>query len=336
MKRLYLHIGFNKTGSTSLQQCLYQNRAVLETSGYLYPGTSQDSYMQNQQHTPLAASLPNRTITWLRPRKQATLDQALPDLLAAIAASPASSVILSSEAFGGLDMTPEGVRLVAEKLGQHFDLCIIAYIRRQDSYLLSAYQEEIKNGGSHSFAFDRYPANRQLYFNRRLAPWRDVFGAERVIVRPFDPKFWPDSRLEYDFLDAIGAPRAGIEPLEKPANESLDIETVEFLRQLNLLNKKDHGGPLSPRRTRQLGAAFNQLLTASEAKQKMILSSEQAETLRLHFRDDNVAALAGSGIAVDDFFPPQPPGRAARLQPTQLDPLPLLRLILAQQEQLPS
>jgi len=56
MKKLFLHIGFNKTGSTSLQHCLSQNSAILEAAGFLYPGVNEDSFVQNRQHTPLAAA----------------------------------------------------------------------------------------------------------------------------------------------------------------------------------------------------------------------------------------------------------------------------------------
>lgn len=330
MKRLYLHIGFNKTGSTSLQQCLCQNRATLEASGYLYPGAAQDSYVQNQQHTPLAASLTGRDILWLTPRKRDTLDRALPDLLTAIEASPAEAVILSSEAFGGLDVTEAQLQQMAGKLAG-FDLRILAYIRRQDSYFLSTYQEDIKNGGQHLFQFKRYAANRQLAFGQRLAPWRAVFGAERVIVRPFDHRFWPEGRLEYDFLDAIGAPRDDIRPLEKPANESLDVQTLEFLRRLNQLGKADAAYRLSGPDIRRLTAAFSQQLDAGAGRHKLSLSTKQSETLRAHFRDDNLVALAGSGIEVDAFFPPAPPDQTTRIAPSHLDIQTLLKLVAAQQ-----
>ena len=334
MKRLYLHIGFNKTGSTSLQYCLAQNSATLEQAGFLYPGAAQDSYVQNLQHTPLAAALPERPVAWLRPRKRAGLDRALADLLAAIDASPAAAVILSSEAFGGLDMTADHVARVRDKLAG-FEIFVIAYIRRQDSYFLSTYQEDIKNGGQHLFQFKRYASNRQLAFSQRLAPWRAVFGADRVIVRPFDHRFWPEGRLEYDFLDAIGAPRDDVQTLEKPANESLDIQSLEFLRRINQIGRTDEDFRLSGPAIRRLTAAFSQQLAAEEQRQKLSLSSEQSEILRTHFRDDNLAALAGSGIDVDDFFPPAPPGREARITPSALDTQALLKLVIAQQTALP-
>lgn len=329
MKRLYLHIGFNKTGSTTLQRCLFRNSTTLEQAGILYPGRLHDSYMQNYQHTPLAAALPERQVSWLRPGKRASLDRALRDLLARIESSAAETVVISSEAFGGIDMTQDRVELVQRKLAQ-FDTRIIAYIRRQDEYFLSTYQEEIKNGGRHAFQFPRYATNRQFTFSQRLAPWRAVFGADRVIVRPFERRFWPDGNLEYDFFDIIGAPLDNLTPMEKPANESLSFCALEFMRQLNILGAQESDFALTQAQAQKLTAAYSQVLLVEESQQKMALSSDQAETLRDHFRDDNIAALEGSGIGVDEFFPPVAPGRTALLQPQSPDPKVLLRLLARQ------
>ena len=320
MKRLFLHIGFNKTGSTSLQHCLSQNRATLEQAGFLYPGAAQDSYVQNRQHTPLAAALPDRQVGWLRPRKCKGLENALPDLRAAITASPAQTVILSSEAFGGLDMTTERVARVRDKLAD-LEIFVIAYIRRQDSYLLSAYQESVKNGASHPFKFEKYRSNRELTFGRRLAPWREVFGESNVIVRPFDPRFWPENRLEFDFLDAIGAPRDNIALLEKPVNESLDYRFVEIMRKFNGMIA--HRWPdLTDANRKTLRTAVLRNLRTIEGglseRAKMVLSSAQSEEMRRHFAEDNASSLAGSGISHEMFFPPLETESPSRISPEHL------------------
>ncbi|TDE34251.1 hypothetical protein [Antarcticimicrobium sediminis] len=320
MKQLFLHIGFNKTGSTSLQHCLSQNREVLEQAGFLYPGATQDSYVQNRQHTPLAAALPERSVGWLRPRKREGLKHALPDLLAAIEASPAETVILSSEAFGGLDMTTERVARVRDKLSD-FEVFILAYIRRQDSYLLSAYQEGVKNGSTHVFKFKSYRNNQQLAFNRRLTPWREVFGEDNVIIRPFDPRFWPENRLEFDFLDTIGAPRDKIAPLEKPANESLDYRSVEIMRKLNGMIAHLWPDQTDAKR-KTLRTAVLRNLRAIEGglseRAKMVLSSAQSEEMRRYFAEDNASSLAGSVISHEAFFPPAATDASGRIAPEHL------------------
>jgi hypothetical protein len=305
LKKLFLHIGFNKTGSTSIQRNLARNAAALEQAGYLYPGKPSDSYMQNTQHTPLAAALPERAVKWLRPPKQARLDAALPDLLAAISRSPAPNVVLSSEAFGGIDMTREHVQRVRRKLAD-FDVAAVADIRRQDTYIRSTYQEGVKNGAAHPFKFDNFRKNRQLAFSRRLEPWRQVLGQDRVIVRPFDKAFWPQQELFFDFLTAIGAPCGGVTPIREAANESLDYRSVEVMRRLNMLIKETWPD-MAPAQQKAGRVSVQRSLRGLEAelpdRGKMQLSSEQAEQLRQHFRADNQASLDGSGVDPDAFFP---------------------------------
>ena len=57
MKKLFLHTGYNKTGSSYIQKCLTRNAAWLQQKGVFYPPDSARAYMQNSQHVPLAAAL---------------------------------------------------------------------------------------------------------------------------------------------------------------------------------------------------------------------------------------------------------------------------------------
>ncbi len=327
MKKLFLHIGFNKTGSTSLQKNLAHNPEALAAQGILYPNDPQAPYMQRWQHAPLAAAVPGRTLSWLLPRNRATLDQAYAALRERIAQSSFDTLVLSSEGFGETAMGQEKIRWLKRQF-PGFDISVIAYVRRQDSYFLSTYQEGIKAGRTRPFRFADHLKAKDLYFGRRLMSWRAVFGAQKVIVRPFSPTLWPEGELFFDFLRVIGATRAGM-TLQPPENEGLDYRAVEFMRQLNLLGAKaQDSAPARPRPlVRKLTAAFSQTLEAGGGLQKMMLSSEQAEILRRHFHEDNTEALAGSGIDITDFFPAVSPGRAARLVPPRLDPQDLLRLI---------
>ena len=70
MKQLFLHIGFNKTGSTSLQRNLAQNSAALLEQGFLYPHEAEAAYTQRWQHAPLAAPVPGRNLGWLVRKKE--------------------------------------------------------------------------------------------------------------------------------------------------------------------------------------------------------------------------------------------------------------------------
>ena len=285
--------------------------------------------MQNRQHTPLAAALPERNVNWLRHQKRTRLAHALPDLLEHLKRRDTPNVILSSEAFGGTDITQDHVSRIRERLAK-FDIQIIAYIRRQDSYLMSTYQEGVKNGSQHPFQFKQFHKNNQLRFSKRLAPWRTVLGHEKVIVRPFDAKFWPEKELFFDFLQTVGAPYVSISPLDQAANESLDLHSVEVMRRINHILAEQYpdlpGPELKALRLAVL-CGLRQTEAASGAAGKMQLSSQQAEVMRAHFHDDNCSSLEGSGISPDDFFPPVREEREAQLLPKKLNEKTMLNLV---------
>jgi len=332
LKRLFLHIGFNKTGSTSLQQDLATNTEALARQGILYPHKPQAPYMQRWQHVPLAAAVPGRHVPWLSQKKRKTLGRAYKRLFANLRATPHETLVLSSESFGGVDLGPKQIRWIRNRFAK-YDTTVVAYIRRQDAYFLSTYQQNIKAGDTKPFGFDTYASIKGLHFAQRLAPWRRVFGADKIIVRPFDPHLWPEGELYYDFLQVIDADRADMTP-GTPANEGLDYRAVDLLRRLNLINKAQHdrdGDKTAFRQRRQqhlaLVESFDTLLPESFARQKMKLSTEQVETLRTHFRADNIEALAGTGIDPDDFFAPAPAGQVAQIAPDQPDTEMLLELI---------
>ena len=73
------------------------------------------------------------------------------------------------------------------------------------------------------------------YYHARLSAWRDVFAPDELVVRPFERSSFVDGSLYADFLDAAGIDIAVPEltPSET-RSQSLDAETIEFLRILNL------------------------------------------------------------------------------------------------------
>ncbi len=329
MKKLFLHIGFPKTGSTSIQVGLVKNAEALAAQGILYPSKRKMAYMQNIQHLPLAAAIPGRNVEWLTPAKRQTLPNAYRSFFRNISNAEFHTLVVSSESFGGQDIGPKKVEWVRDQFAD-YDVTVIAYIRRQDSYILSTYQEAIKAGHTGRFDFEDYPNKKAMFFAQRLSPWRQVFGADKVIVRPFMPALWHQGDLFMDFLHLIGAAPAGLTPVA-PSNEGLDYRAVELQRQLNVISTERRSGEtryaMRVQGFQDLVKKIPQVLPKDDGYKKMALSSEQAETLRLFFRDENIAALAGTGIDVDAFFPPVEPGKSAILLPEQLDHDILVRLL---------
>lgn len=330
MKTLIIHIGTAKTGTTSIQEGLAKNALRLERSGFFYPSRKGAAYLQNSQHVPLVSGICGHPIWWLDPQKQANVDRTLPELRADIEASAAQTVVLSSEAFTETQLiSAEKVEAVRDTFSD-FDIRIVAYIRRQDHYILSQYQQNVRAGDTQLLRPEKFRNFEGLFYRRRLEPWRDTFGAAKMTVRPFDSRFWRQDDPFLDFLDVIGAPQEGIKP--PPAtNEGLDYRIVELTRRLNSLlrNRTDltRQQQLHVRRhLLQLIGKQNHLLPD---RRKMRLSPEQANAIRLALHEDNAWSLEGSGVDVDDFFPEVSEGPPAQIRPDSLDPNLLLSVITA-------
>ncbi|MDZ5623109.1 hypothetical protein SFC88_19880 [Nocardioides sp. HM23] len=236
--RVVVHIGMGKTGTSSVQYLLAANRDVLTAHGVLFPRVP-----GRARHTRLGLAVKpddelTRTPAWHR------IGQPIPrrfrrrfrrKLLAEIAAAEAHTVLFSDEALWGLN--EEALlrlrELVAEIGGR---VRVVAYLRRQDDHLASLYQQEVKVGETRRI--DEWVSLSGLAghdYHARLSAWRDLFGPDELVVRRFERSAFVDGSLYADFLDAAGIDIAVPElaPAET-RNPSLDAETIEFLRILNL------------------------------------------------------------------------------------------------------
>ncbi|MDA5092859.1 hypothetical protein O2N63_02030 [Aliiroseovarius sp. KMU-50] len=318
MAKLFLHIGFAKTGTTSIQNDMVKNFDALLEQGILYPSDPRAPFMHKVQHLPLVAAIPNHTVHNLPPEKKATLDRAYNSLHSHLSKYSFNTLVLSSEFFGSPQLGVKELQWIKDQF-KDFEICVIAYIRRQDQHFLSGYQENIKNGRQEPLDMGAYVTSPVLKFGARLEPWREVFGDEKVIVRPFSPKNWPDGELFLDFLEVIGGSADGL-ALSKPRNEGLDYRVVDIFRRLNA--KKPSQG-ISAFRAWWKPSYFPSTL----AKQKMQLSYETVEEMRDYFLPDNERALRSTDISAGDFFPAVNKDQQELIAPSSPDQDLLLHII---------
>ena len=316
MKTIYIHIGFNKTGTTSLQNDLVNNAGKLAQRGVLYPYEEDAIYIQRWQHLPLAAACPGLNPHWILPRKLKTVENAFDAVFQKIGESGCDTVVLSSEGWG----IPGETLKAAVYLRELFHSCevkIVAYIRRQDDYALSLYQEGVKDNRSVPFEFENLFKNPFLNFEKRLKPWKNVFGHENVIVRPFVPQLWPQNHIFLDFLSAIGADCS--DPvLSKSENEGLDYRFVELLRLFNFRSAEKGLHFTQERRLRLIDRLQRQAMAfgfLDGDKRKLGLSTEQTKQLYQYFQPYNEEALSGSGYSVEEFMLVDAAEKKARLFP---------------------
>ncbi len=224
-KTVYLHIGFNKAGSTSIQSWLSLNSSELKRSGILYPAIGR----LHDAHYEVSAALgvgPNIDV------KQDTVDE----LKSTIARWKGESVVLSSEYF--VHATGPAIERIRGVLSGH-NVKIVAYVRRHDEWFESLYKQACKTvrqppWGNSIQDYISYiermrpvPVDYPIFIEQ----WAKVFGHGAIVVRPFNKSQFIGRSLITDFATVVELqerPDGG----ERPRNESLDCDSVYILNLL--------------------------------------------------------------------------------------------------------
>ncbi|WP_322892189.1 MULTISPECIES: hypothetical protein [unclassified Yoonia] len=176
-RRAVLHIGTEKTGSTSLQQLLASNRGVLRDAGVLYPLSA-----GSKNHTRLvAASLDDHVVDNTKAHIMAARREDEPalrsnfctDLLREMTGGPDwHTLLLSSELIHSRLHTPTEIDRLFSYFADHVDeVHIIAVLRRQDKLAVSRFSTAIRAGHRgvddvfediHAHAYVALPPHRHI------------------------------------------------------------------------------------------------------------------------------------------------------------------------------
>jgi hypothetical protein len=285
---LFLHIGTEKTGTTSVQKFFKANRELLKRNGVVYPAAP-----GNQNHTGLAASAqdlekrgPLRKSLGIKNQADVLAFRAemLTELAAELSERPYKTAFMSGEHCSSRLLDDAEVQWLKDELGKFFDkMHIIVYIRRQDDYLLSTYSTSVKSGSTHPLRIppDRTIEQRYDHWDM-LQRWARVFGRDKVICRKFERATLKSGDIVDDVMDI-----AGIDPalgFERPqdVNEALDAETLEFLRLFNKFVPRFEGKDLNPLRDNIVP-----LLSKVSSGPLVTLGEDELDRFMALFRESN-------------------------------------------------
>lgn len=245
MRTLYLHIGAEKTGTTTLQHVLASNADVLAARGVHY---LQSAGWLNARMIPawcVNDDVYDDFFLDHQIRDQAGRDAFKAQFHAAFTAEldaldpTVHTVIASSEHLHSRVVTEAAVRRVADLVQPFFDrIQIICYLREQAATCSSHYSTEIKFGITtpfRDFMANCHPGN--IYYNHldMLANWRAVFGTEALCVRVFDKRRLDGGDLITDFFNQIDlALGAAVRRPEAALNVSLNPLGEVVGRALNI------------------------------------------------------------------------------------------------------
>lgn len=247
--RLILHIGTEKTATTTLQHFLLHNKKALlnqrialldeilgfpsnrKLAAYCQPQEMYDDYFQQRQISTLAD----------KRRHFANFER---DFASAIskASDQADLVIISCEHLHSRLPNLKSITVLQKLLSCYFDTIeIVCYFREQSALALSLYSTAVLTGDSNYFAgfLERVnPGNRYFNYELFFSMWAEIFGIEALRPVLFDPDHFIHGDIRRDFLSRISNEFdvSGIDFDTADENLSLGYVGLELARINNAIN----------------------------------------------------------------------------------------------------
>src|SRR6478609_9033310 len=253
-KRVFLHIGAPKTGSTYLQQVLFKNREALAANGVLYPYTKVDQSFR--------AGHDFCGTTWFG--HQAARFRGEWDRVAEQARDwGGSTVIISSELLAAAppDRIRSRLELLATPGGDQAarlqpEIHVVFSARDLARQLVSDWQEQVKH--KHTVTLERFvddlvelglnapePFGR-LFWGMHdagavLRKWSEVVPPERIHVITVPPAGGAPDALWTRFCAVTGLDPGGYDTTAKRSNPSMGVKETELVRRMNRRLRKMDG-----------------------------------------------------------------------------------------------
>lgn len=243
--KCFLHIGTEKTATTTIQEFFDINRSNILKHGFIY---TKKAGKTNNRRLPVAAYNPHRRDDFTKSfgfdtnAKLASFQkQTVADLISEIRLirknfTKASTVIFSSEHIQSRLTNLEEIKSLKKILIDmgFIDISIIVYLRRPAEIANSLYSTAVKAG---SCAATPPQPNNEYWNNvcnhkQTIENFASVFGRNAIIPRLFNKNDFVNGSVIYDILSVTGIPSDNYD-IPNNANESLSLMGVNVLRRLN-------------------------------------------------------------------------------------------------------
>lgn len=305
MHSAIVHIGTEKTGSTAVQNLLYENHAALESAGIFFP-FKQCGLISNHRLVVYARSTPDRDLCRMNKelRDKPVQDAGFLDAWKSKFANQheravrkfqrgrkTSLVVYSSEHFHSRLLSQEDVSGFARYLDGLYDkVTIVGYLRRQDHLACSAWNTAIQGGATRWLDFSGISPKIPYYDYLSLAKrWAQAFGRDSLQLRVFDKTQLRGGDVVEDFKHYLPLPehlRAPGALIKRRSNPRLSSTALALLRLFNTLPEDD---ALLAERTSPIcrQALIRRLHETTDLLGQVMPSQRQASALLSRFAHDN-------------------------------------------------
>lgn len=237
--KCYLHIGTQKTGSTTLQQFLSINRAMLAQQGYFVPqssGQTKDWLLMVACYDPDRRTNATHNLG-IHTERQLEIFRActLRSLKQECNKTNLPYLILSSEDFhGSLTSVTELNRLKNSLtyIGCN-NIQVIVYLRDPAELANSKYCGMIAGGATEKNPPPPEDYKQHCDHRQTLERWSDIFGNENILARIHEKTSLVNASIIDDFVQCIGASLTPGMILPSNINTVLSHNALELIRRVN-------------------------------------------------------------------------------------------------------
>lgn len=288
-RRVFLHVGLPKSGTTYLQGVLEDHKQTLmDTAGLLFPGRSWEDQVQATRDVRDMTRYDDASGAWAA-------------LVEEIHQWPGDAVV-SMEWLCAADASH--VRRIVEDLSPSRVTALFT-VRDMARALPSAWQEMMKNSRTWSWSdflagvsaddpLATRPGRRfwsKVDVTRMLDTWATAVPREDLVVVTVPPSGAPHDLLWTRVCEVVGIEPRSFGLSSTPRNQSLGVESTEVLRRLNLLYRS------SPLTRKAYDTSVKKLLARETLSSRRDLESRLRVPETHHPWARSVAASQIEGIA---------------------------------------
>jgi hypothetical protein len=295
-RRLFVHVGLQKTGTSYLQAALLASRAPLQDQGLdLVPPTKRECF---------------ELMVVVRDRYEARRDPAsdqniLDRFTGQLAKAPGDRAVFSQESLAAC--SPRQIKRLLDVCGDR-EVHVVITARDLARQLPSSWQEEVKAGGTLGYRpylrrlrrLEQEGRGRQPWIHLDPAlvarRWGRALSPDRVHLVTVPPPGSPTTALLERFCRVLEVDPARITPEDRVSNASLGHVQAELLRRINqeLPEEAHRRYVYSDVVKRQFGA---RVLGAQDRRR--ILVPETFREWCDQVTEGQIAELGGSGYSVE-------------------------------------
>lgn len=292
MKTLYLHIGTPKTATTAIQNFCHDNEKILNEKSFCYPLLPYENVnvgLLRNAHFLLGYAFDENKNRDLE-KEDMIFSEGFEKIYELF--EQYDNIILSDEAIWNAGLREDDElfwkRLKKELDKQKFQIKILVYVRRQDEFIYSWWNQKIKEGMFESSlrsweeTVELLPVIHTHYYEslERIA---EYVGKDNIIVRIFDRAKMSGGSIYTDFLEAIGLEYTDeYEVLTEIRNVSFTKNACEIKRNLNVIPNLDSKSNIYFRRILSRISKEH-----GEDKDYNMFSNEELKDFLSHYEEEN-------------------------------------------------